>query len=40
MPHFEIAIVDTNILTALGLQPILTDIIPIADFPAGKGVLL
>ena len=31
MPHFEIAIVDTNILTALGLQPILTDIIPIAE---------
>ena len=28
MPHFEIAIVDTNILTALGLQPILTDMIP------------
>ena len=31
MPHVEIAVVDTNILTALGLQPILTDIIPIAE---------
>lgn len=28
MPHFEIAIVDSNILAALGLQPILVDMIP------------
>lgn len=28
MPHFEIAIVDSNILAALGLQPILADMIP------------
>ncbi len=28
MPTLEIAIVDSNILSALGLQPILTDIIP------------
>ncbi len=31
MPHFEIAIVDSNILAALGLQPILSDLIPVAD---------
>jgi len=31
MPHFEIAIVDSNILAALGLQPLLTDIIPVAE---------
>ena len=31
MPHFEIAIVDSNILAALGLQPILTDLIPVAE---------
>ena len=28
MPHFEIAIVDSSILSALGLQPILSDMIP------------
>ena len=28
MPHFEIAIVDSNILAALGLQPILVDMLP------------
>jgi DNA-binding CsgD family transcriptional regulator len=28
MPHFEIAIVDSNILAALGLQPILADMLP------------
>ena len=28
MPHFEIAIVDSNILAALGLQPILIDMLP------------
>lgn len=28
MPHFEIAIVDSNILAAMGLQQILTDMIP------------
>ena len=28
MPHFEIAIVDSNILVALGLQPILVDMLP------------
>jgi DNA-binding CsgD family transcriptional regulator len=31
MPHFEIAIVDSNILAALGLQPLLTDLIPVAE---------
>ena len=31
MPHFEIAIVDSNILAALGLQPILSDLIPVAE---------
>ena len=31
MPHFNIAIVDSNILVALGLQPLLTDIIPVAE---------
>ena len=31
IPHFEIAIVDTNILTAMGLQQILSDIIPVGE---------
>jgi len=31
IPHFEIAIVDSNILAALGLQQLLTDIIPMAE---------
>ena len=31
IPHFEIAIVDSNMLTALGLQEILSDIIPMAE---------
>ena len=31
MPHFEIVIVDSNILAALGLQPILSDLIPVAE---------
>lgn len=31
MPHFEIAIVDSNILAALGLQPILVDMLPGVD---------
>ena len=31
MPHFNIAIVDSNILAALGLQPILSDLIPVAE---------
>ena len=31
MPHFEIAIVDSNILAALGLQPLLSDLIPVAE---------
>ena len=31
MPHFNIAIVDSNILAALGLQPLLTDLIPVAE---------
>lgn len=31
MPHLEIAIVDSNILAAMGLQPILADMIPGGD---------
>lgn len=31
IPHFEIAIIDSNMLTALGLQQILADIIPMAE---------
>ena len=31
MTHFEIAIADSNILAALGLQQLLSDIIPMAD---------
>ena len=31
MPHFNIAIVDSNILAALGLQSILSDLIPVAE---------
>ncbi|MDE6720841.1 MAG: helix-turn-helix transcriptional regulator [Bacteroidaceae bacterium] len=31
MPHLEIAIVDSNILAAMGLQPILADMIPGVD---------
>ena len=31
MPHFNIVIVDSNILAALGLQPILSDLIPVAE---------
>lgn len=31
MPHFEIAIIDSNTLSALGLQPLLSDMIPIAE---------
>jgi len=31
MPHFEIAIIDSNILACLSLQQILTDMIPMAE---------
>lgn len=31
MPHFEFAIVDSNILAALGLQQILTDLLPVGE---------
>ncbi len=31
MPHFEFAIVDSNILAAIGLQQILTDLLPMGE---------